>query len=156
MSLRYPVENASGTTYPHYGNPFGIIRNLGGMKVGARIRALRKAAGLKQGALANAAGMPQSTLSDIERGDIEMPGGDVLVRIAQALKVSPDALVADGEDPVPALTTLDESELLAIYRVLTDASRGALLAAARAMQDAQPDALSPPGSRTATKRRPDA
>lgn len=109
------------------------------MGVGKRVQAIRKAKGLGQGELARKAGIKQSTLSDLERGDSKNPRGDSLVKIANALHVSQEWLITGEGLPVqPVVPNIDESELLAIYRDLGEANKTALLAAARAMLGTQP------------------
>ena len=125
-----------------------------GMGVGRRIKALRKAAGLSQGRLASLADMPQSTLSSIEHGDSQIPRGDRLAKLAAVLKVSPDWLIAGHGSPVPPVQPdIDESEVLQIYRDLTPANRGALIATARALLESQPTPTAASPLRRAPKQR---
>ncbi|RZJ17653.1 MAG: XRE family transcriptional regulator [Brevundimonas sp.] len=60
--------------------------------VGQKVRALRKAKGLSQEALAHEAGMAMRYLAGIERGE-ENPTLAFLVRIADALGVEPKELL---------------------------------------------------------------
>jgi transcriptional regulator with XRE-family HTH domain len=53
--------------------------------LGRNIRAARQAAGLSQQALADAAGISRSFLSEIETGD-KIPGTDVFQALANALR----------------------------------------------------------------------
>lgn len=109
------------------------------MGVGKRIRALRKASGLSQGKLAALASIPQSTLSSIEHGDSKIPRGDHLSQIASALKVNQEWLITGLGSPVPLVQPdIDESELIQIYRDMTDTNKGALIATARALLTSQP------------------
>ena len=109
------------------------------MGVGKRIRDLRKASGLRQGELARRAGMSQSALSDLERGDTTVPRGDSLVGLAVALKVSHQWLMSGEGSPVELMQPdLDESELLQIYKDLSEPNRAALVGAAKAMLGTQP------------------
>ena len=110
-----------------------------GVDIGKRIRGLRKTKGLEQGQLAEMAGMPQSTLSSIEHGDSKRPRGDHLARIASALNVSAEWLLGGVGSPArPIQPEMDESELLQIYHDLSEPHRSALMAAARALLQAQP------------------
>lgn len=122
-----------------YGTPLVVTPTIRVMSVGKRVRALRMAQGLKQGELARRAKVEQSTLSDLERGDTKQPRGDTLVSLAEALRVSHDWLMTGEGTPVqPVHPDIDESELLSIYRDLSETNRLGLLAAARAMLGSQP------------------
>jgi len=73
------------------------------MDVGDRIRQLRQAAGLRQRDLAEAAGTSQDHICDIERGN-HLPGTDLLLRIAAALKIPPAKLLESANkktNPTP-------------------------------------------------------
>jgi transcriptional regulator with XRE-family HTH domain len=63
--------------------------------IGERIRDRRKALKLRQGDLAAAVGLDQSTISDIERG--RGFGADVLIRLSNALRVDPQ-FVMNGDE----------------------------------------------------------
>jgi transcriptional regulator with XRE-family HTH domain len=70
--------------------------------VGARIAARRAALGLTQGDLADRLGLASpETISRYERGERE-PRVSTLSRIAEALGVHVNTLVADDDDPPPA------------------------------------------------------
>lgn len=56
-----------------------------GQKIGSKIREARKAAGLNQGELAEKLGLPQSQVSDWERGEVT-PSVPSLVKIAPCLR----------------------------------------------------------------------
>ena len=77
-------------------------------RLGERVRALRMSRGISQGALAEAAGMSQTTLSRLEKGH-QCPSLEGVERIAKALGVSIamvvdfDGEIAGGVDPVEAL-----------------------------------------------------
>ena len=58
--------------------------------IGQRIRQLRKEHGVAQAELADAAGISQSTLSDIERGEIVGRSLETLARLARFFGVSAD------------------------------------------------------------------
>jgi transcriptional regulator with XRE-family HTH domain len=62
------------------------------MTLGRAIRAIRRAAGLSQKELAEAAGIDQSYLSMIESDQRSNPGVRIMSRLAQALEVSMDEL----------------------------------------------------------------
>ena len=63
-----------------------------GQKIGEKIREARKAAGMNQGQLAERLGMPQSQVSDWERGEV-MPSVPSLVKLAPALKIDVSLLI---------------------------------------------------------------
>lgn len=121
--------------------------------VGKRLRQLRKEAGYDghggQKQFAEAAGLPQSTISDIENGRIGIPGGEKLAKLARALRVHPDALVSAGGESVKSTQpSPEEADLLGIYSQLEPANRAALFAAARAMLNSQGE--DDPGQRRET------
>lgn len=123
-----------------YGRPLETVPTIYGMNVGKRIRSLRLAAGMKQGELARLAKIKQSTLSDLERGDSARPRGDSLTALANALKVSHEWLISGEGLPVQLVQpTIEESELLHLFREMTEPNKMALLAAARAMRETQPN-----------------
>jgi transcriptional regulator with XRE-family HTH domain len=70
-------------------------------KQGALLYALRRAAGLTQVDLAKFVGVPQGTITLWEWSD-KPPRSDVLPKMARALSVSVDALLADGAVPKPS------------------------------------------------------
>ncbi len=61
--------------------------------IGRRVVGLREARHWGQADLAREAGVNRSWLSMVEIGDIRMPGGERLQRLASALGVSPDYLL---------------------------------------------------------------
>jgi len=80
--------------------------NAAGPSLGARIRRYREDKGLTQTALADAAGLSKTYLSELESGAGRRPSGDVLLRIADALGVS----IADllGRHVAPASGALPD------------------------------------------------
>lgn len=66
----------------------------------ARLRELRRAAGLSQEELARAARVSRAYLSDLERGQKEA-GIEVVVRLARALAVEPGVLLHGASAVVP-------------------------------------------------------
>ena len=56
------------------------------------VRAARTRLGLTQEGLAEKVGVTQVTISDIESGRTSSPSYGLVVRLAKALKVKPDAL----------------------------------------------------------------
>ncbi|HEU0014436.1 MAG TPA: helix-turn-helix transcriptional regulator [Longimicrobium sp.] len=63
----------------------------------ANVSRLREERGLTQAELAAAAGMKQPRIAEMERGDAN-PTLETLTRVALALRVPVEALVADGGD----------------------------------------------------------
>ena len=105
------------------------------MKIGQRIKVLREKAGWSQTRLAEASGVPQPTISRIEQGKVRDVKSEDLKRLATALGVSVDDLVADiGE---PKLNIVMDSNVLAIleiYANLPAAKRVHLLDFARYLE----------------------
>jgi transcriptional regulator with XRE-family HTH domain len=75
------------------------------MSIGRHLRNLREAAGLSRAGLARRAGVPAGTLCNWE-GDRGFPGPAAFMRLAEALRVTPERLAAGVEDTA-------EDELLA-------------------------------------------
>ena len=71
--------------------------------LGAAITRHRKAKGLTQPQLAEAVGLPKSTVLRIERGEFAAPGAEKLMRISRALDVDFEELfeLAGYETPDP-------------------------------------------------------
>jgi transcriptional regulator with XRE-family HTH domain len=65
------------------------------------LRMARQGRGLTQEQLADRSGLPQTTISDIERGAIKKPSWDAVARIARALNYEPQELfpIDLGEAP---------------------------------------------------------
>jgi transcriptional regulator with XRE-family HTH domain len=104
-------------------------------EMGHRVRALRKARGMTQVALAKSVGVSQGAISDIERGDTTEMMGPTLAAICTALRTNPNWLLTGKGSPAPSvLTSFDEGELLAIFRELGDEQRAAVMTVARSMQ----------------------
>ncbi|GDX69381.1 hypothetical protein LBMAG38_04720 [Chloroflexota bacterium] len=92
---------------------------------GELLRALRQQLDLSQGQLAQRVGLDRSYINRIEAGERGAPGADVILLIADALKLGApdtDALLSAGRHPIRALVTLglDDPTLLALARILTD------------------------------------
>jgi len=105
--------------------------------LGKRVRGLRKTHGLTQTQLAQKVGVSQSAISDIESGDTKVTLGPTMAALCAALRTNPDWLQSGHGSPGPAVTTgIDEGELLAIFRVLPEEMRTALMMTARSMQAA--------------------
>jgi transcriptional regulator with XRE-family HTH domain len=126
--------------------------------VGKRVRALRKSRGLTQVVLAKRVGVSQPAISDIERGDTTAMLGPTLSELAKALGTNADWLLTGKGSPgrVPD-TGLSESELLELFRAMSEDDREALLRVARSMHkggNPAPSAVDPfPGVSTRTPPR---
>lgn len=67
--------------------------------LGDRVRELRERDKLTQGELAARIGTSASTLSRIEKGEIESPGSDIVVKLARVFRVSTDFLLGITDYP---------------------------------------------------------
>lgn len=65
------------------------------MTIGQRLRALRFERGKTQDELAENSGVPQAHISAIERGEIQSPLGDTILKLADALQVTTDYLLRE-------------------------------------------------------------
>ena len=74
-----------------------VADDRGGLELGRRIRSLRERRGLSLRAVAEAAGMSESFLSQVERG-VASPSVASLRGIAEALQESVAAFFADGDE----------------------------------------------------------
>ena len=97
-----------------------------------RIRELRKLAELSQEQLGEMIGAHKMTISDLERGKIELTLS-YMRKIAKALNVPIDAVLPDAD--VPSRTTADEQQLLDAYRSAPKSARDFLLTSARAVAE---------------------
>ena len=100
-----------------------MIMDYGAM--GKRIRTRRKQRGMTQAALAESIGISTSFIGHIERGT-RITSLETLVRLAQVLEVSLDALVlgTDYEAPsAPPQTSYKMRVLNDVLRVLNEHSR---------------------------------
>lgn len=119
------------------------IRAMEKSTVGGRVKALRTALGLTQVQLSKKSGVPQPTISDIERGHTKDLVGDNLTRLCAALNTNPQWLIFSKGTSGPAIQAdIDESELLHLYRALSDEQKASLLSVVRSMQAANPQAPS--------------
>jgi transcriptional regulator with XRE-family HTH domain len=95
-------------------------------RIGTAVRKFREERDLSQDALAERAGMPQVTISAIERGT-RTPGADTLWKLAQGLGVSPNDIFREaGLFPTEGGPTTDEPgfwELWSVVKRLSPADR---------------------------------
>ncbi len=108
--------------------------------LGDRLKEMRVEKGLSQGQVASYANVSQSTLSDLERGEIAPKTIDAVVSLAAYFDVSTDYLLGLTEDrrqhqgaPLPTYT----SEIVDIALVMSDERRLELLGHAQVILDAQ-------------------
>lgn len=102
--------------------------------IGSRIKALRLKRGLKQEALAEAAGITQGSLSLIENDKTEVPAGRTLDGLCRALRTTPDFIIAGAGDPDSIDAAMQEHELVYTWRGLPEQARALLLEQARAIE----------------------
>jgi transcriptional regulator with XRE-family HTH domain len=79
-------------------------KKLLGKHIGALVRQRRKALKLTQEALEAASGIPQGTISRIEREEVEDIHVSTLVGLAEALDMSPNDMLGVKTKPVPKPT----------------------------------------------------
>jgi transcriptional regulator with XRE-family HTH domain len=104
--------------------------------IGSRVRLLRKKQGLTQAALAQRVGITQGSLSLIENNQTEMPAGETLAGLCQALRTTPDFLVAGAGDPDSIEAAMMEHELVFLWRSLPANGRQMVLDAAQSAKRA--------------------
>ena len=104
--------------------------------IGSRIRALRVKRGLKQAALAQLAGITQGSLSLIENDKTEVPAGRTLEGLCRALHTTPDFIIAGAGDPDSIESTMQEHELVFVWRDLPPEGRQMVLDAAHSAKRA--------------------
>ncbi len=63
------------------------------------LKAARQARKLTQEQLAELSGLPQTTISDIERGVIKKPSWDAVSRLSKALDFAPDDIFPVDDAP---------------------------------------------------------
>jgi len=106
--------------------------------IGSKVEALRSKLGMVQKDLADAAGIPQATVSRIERGIIKQPRLEVLRRLAEALHVTVDYL-ADRTQRMSANDVVgSDPQAHAIFRgyqELDEDDRAALLGFVKVLQN---------------------
>lgn len=104
--------------------------------VGKRIKRLRTERGLSQRQVADAIGIKQPSLGDIETGESKNPAALTLIKLAKLFAIDPEHLLT-GKGPHQAVNALsqDESELLQLFRALSEAGRAYVLSRARAIRE---------------------
>jgi len=106
------------------------------MILGPRIAARRKALGISQAELGRRAGVPQTTMNGLEKGNHR--SSPHLVRIAHQLHTTPAYLTGETDDPDAESAQGDfldaeSRELVDLFAALGPGERRALLQVARSM-----------------------
>ena len=100
---------------------FADVLHFGGMPDAPnRIRELRLEAGLSQQALGDAVGTSKMTISDLERGEMQLTQ-DYMRRIAHALGVTPADLLPPQDNPDGL--SIEERELIRRLRAASPEQR---------------------------------
>ena len=122
-------------------------------RIGEQARAARKALGLTQADVAEEVGIAPEVYGRLERGGM-MPSVTTLLKLAKALRVSPDVLLAQATPPTS--TPEKRPALRRIVRLLEradDATVGRVLIVVAAMLDGGRRASTTPRKRRASGRR---
>ncbi len=110
-----------------------MLKNFCTMTLGQRIKHLRQEMKLSQTGLAKLADCSQPTIADYENDKVGQHRAVVLMKIASALKTTPEFL-ANGTGPkLLADAGTSEAELLEAFGKLDSNSQAAIIAAAKAM-----------------------
>lgn len=103
-----------------------------------RIRTARKAAGLSQSEVARKLGVQPSAVNHMESGRTKSLKADTILRLAQTIGVSAYWLETGEGSPSPDnRLTPDETEVLDLYRSLTEQNREAWLKVGVTLAEAQ-------------------
>ena len=73
------------------------------MTLGEKIHLLRRRLRWTQKQLGERAQMSANTIARLERGEIQDPGGQILLRLARVLETSTDFLLGRSDDPTNGL-----------------------------------------------------
>lgn len=95
--------------------------------ISKRIKKRRAELGINQVELAKAIGVNQSSISNMERGEVDF-SASILMKLAKKLETTPEYIM-EGSD----MTDFGEREIASIYKQLDPSLRAALLASARGM-----------------------
>lgn len=99
------------------------------MTIGKRIKQRRSELGLKQTEVRDAVGVSSGNMSDLENGK-RLPSAGTLIRLSQVLGCSADYILtgASPEEECATLPDPRETELLRLYRLLSDNDQEEVLA----------------------------
>jgi transcriptional regulator with XRE-family HTH domain len=102
--------------------------------VGQRIRELREARKLTQQQLAKSLGIKQGSLTQLETGKSKAPASTTLTKLARVFEVDPEWLMTGrgNQQPISSLGE-DESELVLLFRSLSQEGRQYVLGRARSV-----------------------
>lgn len=102
--------------------------------VGDRIRSLRIERKLSQEALAKLLGIKQGSLTQLETGKSKAPSSQTLTKLARVFEVDPEWLMT-GKGPPQVISALSEkeSELVVLFRGMSEEAQDYVLARARAI-----------------------
>jgi len=111
------LRSGSGKREGDWSDDLAAFPNAAPQPFPERIKQLRKEAGLSQRQLANFVGVSTAAVSCWETGIREVPAGNNLVRLAEALGLDPvEVMKVDGKNA----TLRNEAQLLAAFRVLSE------------------------------------
>jgi transcriptional regulator with XRE-family HTH domain len=102
--------------------------------VGKRIRRLRTERKLSQEQLAQAIGIKQGSLTQLETGKSKAPSSQTLTKLARLFEVDPEWLMT-GKGTQQSVSSLSEgeAELVLLYRSLSSEGRDYVLGRARSV-----------------------
>jgi transcriptional regulator with XRE-family HTH domain len=106
--------------------------------MGDRIRSLRKARGLTQVQLRDRAKIGQSTLSELESGASQSMTVETLMSLCRVLTTTPNYVLYGAKDEADLEASMQEAELVAIFRELPATGKTALVGSARLLRQAIP------------------
>jgi transcriptional regulator with XRE-family HTH domain len=111
------LRSGSGKREGDWSDDLSAFPNAAPQPFPERLKQLRREAGLSQRQLADFVGVSTSAVSCWETGVREVPAGNNLVRLAEALGLDPaEVMKADGKTAMPR----NEVQLLAAFRVLPE------------------------------------
>lgn len=107
-----------------------------------RLKELRGRSNLSQGQLEVYAGVSQSTISDLERGQIAPKTLNAVINLAKYYNCSTDYILGLTDDPTPGRLELPKHgpELINLFRNLSESRRLELLRIAEALYDLEQEA----------------
>jgi transcriptional regulator with XRE-family HTH domain len=94
-----------------------FVSNLNVMKVGEKIKQIRKDKGLQQKAVALEVGLDQSNYNKVENGARE-PSLEVLQKLSAILGVSIDELLSPEDNKNPSLVTVEDKTISEKIRLM--------------------------------------
>lgn len=94
-----------------------FVSNLSIMKVGEKIKQIRKDKGLQQKAVALEVGLDQSNYNKVENGGRE-PSLEVLQKLSAILGVSIDELLSPEDNKKPSLVTIEDKTIREKIRLM--------------------------------------